>query len=171
MGKGKTVDPWRFGLQWLSSDARLWFGQHYISKKERSRFGKLDPTDEYLMSSMKIKEWRKIGRGGQEYKIELEEAVVVTEGFPNTRPYDVAFLLGHTISDSKWKTHHYLALALMSLSSILTWNLNVFLALLAAHKNEIALSEWGTTADISMSRKDWQGHQHFQIGRKHHARH
>ena len=50
------------------------------------RFGKLDPTDEYLASGARIKEWRKIGKSGQQYKIDIAaEAAVVTVGQSSKR--------------------------------------------------------------------------------------
>ena len=45
------------------------------------RFGKLNPTDEYLTSGAEIKKWRKISRSDQQWKIEkAAEAAVVTAG-------------------------------------------------------------------------------------------
>ena len=67
-----------------------------------------------------------------------KEPYNVIDGLPNMRPYDVAFLLGHTISDSKWKTP-------LSRIGIDVTFINPNLEpkrlprSLAAHKNEIAL--------------------------------
>ena len=50
------------------------------------RFGKLNPTDEYLASGARIKEWRKIGKSDQQYKIDTAaEAAVVTVGQSSKR--------------------------------------------------------------------------------------
>ena len=48
---------------------------------KNAKFGKLDPTDEFLASGAGIKVWRKIGKSDQQYKIDkAAEATVVTEG-------------------------------------------------------------------------------------------
>ena len=53
---------------------------------KNAKFGKLDPTDEYLASGAGIKKWRRIGRSDQQYKIEkAAEAAVVTAGKSSKR--------------------------------------------------------------------------------------
>ena len=54
---------------------------------KNAKFGKLDPTDEYLVSCAGIKKWRKIGKSDQQYKIDkAAEAAVVSVGQSTKTP-------------------------------------------------------------------------------------